>query len=87
MSAAATAAGFLYAHGRLPASDLDGQAAAERPRHAAEPRSSRSLERKVVPWQGRSEPVPWQDRSEPVKQVRTPRIEYRKRRYPLPSAA
>jgi hypothetical protein len=78
MSAAATAAGFLYAHGRLPASDLDGQAAAESPRHAAEPWSSRPLERKVVPWQGRSEPV---------KQVRTPRIEYRKRRYPLPSAA
>jgi hypothetical protein len=58
MSAAANAAGYLYAQGRLP---------------------SRPLEPKVVASQGQSQPV---------KQVRTPRIEYRKRRfYPLPSAA
>ncbi len=79
MSAAANAAGFLYAHGRLPVSDLDGQMDTQTPRRAAEPRFSGRLEPKVALWQGPSQPV---------KQVRAPRIEYRKRRfYALPSAA
>jgi hypothetical protein len=64
MSAAANAAGYLYAQGRLPVSNLNRQVDAEP---------------KTVLRQGQSQPV---------KQVRTPRIEYRKRRfYPLPSAA
>ena len=59
MSAAATAAGYLFAHGRLPAAGHSTQVDAERPHQ-----------------------------SQPVKETRTPRIEYRKRRYyPLPSAA
>ncbi len=66
MSAAANAAGYLYARGQLAASDLDAQADAAR-----SPKSA---------------PSPGQ--SKPVEQVRTPRIEYRKRRvYALPSAA
>jgi len=64
MSAAANAAGYLYAQGRLPVSNLNRQVDAE------------------------SKTVLRQGQSQPVKQVRTPRIEYRKRRfYPLPSAA
>jgi hypothetical protein len=79
MSAAATAAGYLYAHGRLSAGGPDRQVDAERPHHAAEAQPSRRLEPKTVLWQGQSQPL---------KQVRTPRIEYRKRRpYALPSAA
>jgi hypothetical protein len=58
VSAAANAAGYLYAHGYLAASNLDEQGNVER---SPEPK-----------------PVP--------KPVRTPRIEYRKRRaYALPA--
>ena len=64
MSAAANAAGYLYAHRQLPVSDLNAQADAATSRPTAQSRSA-----------------------SPVKQVRAPRIEYRKRRtYPLPSA-
>jgi hypothetical protein len=60
MSAAANAAGYLYARGQLPTE--------------SSPHTAKS--------------VPSQGQSEPLKQVRTPRIEYRKRRsYLLPSAA
>jgi hypothetical protein len=79
MSAAANAAGYLYAHGQLPMSDPDAQVDAENRHPAALSRSAR-----------RAEPQSFQrqDQSQPVKQVRTPKIEYRKRRlYPLPSAA
>jgi len=71
MSAAATAAGYLYAHGQLPASEPDAQG-------------------NVEPWHraAKSESFPRQVESKPLKQVRPPRIEYRKRRfYALPSAA
>jgi len=79
MSAAANAAGYLYAHGQLPVSDLDAQGNAERTDRMAKSPSARRLEPKTVVSRGESEPL---------KQVRTPRIEYRKRRfYPLPSAA
>ena len=79
MSAAATAAGYLYAHRRLPAAGHSSQAGAEPPHHTAESRPSRRAEPQTVPWQGESQPA---------KEARTPRIEYRKRRfYPLPSAA
>ena len=62
MSAAANAAGYLYAHGQLPLTNLKAQAGPKL----------------VLP----------QGQSQPVKPARTPRIEYRKRRYyPLPSAA
>lgn len=75
MSAAANAAGYLYAHGQLPLSELAAQVEAERSHGTAKPQSSRRL-------------VPSQAQSQPLKQVRTPRIEYRKRRfYALPSAA
>ena len=74
MSAAATAAGYLYARGRLAKSDLDGQVDTESSLHTARSQSSRRLEPKVVLRQGQSQPV---------KQVRTPRIEYRKRRFCL----
>jgi hypothetical protein len=60
MSAAANAAGYLYARGQLGALDLNAQVDSARP----------------------------QGQSAPVKPVRTPKIEYRKRRaYALPSAA
>jgi hypothetical protein len=65
MSAAANAAGYLYVHGRMLASDHGPQGFAEN-----------SPER----------PAPAQ--SKPVKPVRTPKIEYRKRRlYLVPSTA
>jgi len=63
MSAAANAAGYLYAHDQLPVSDLNGRVDAPRSPHAAEP-----------------EPL----KREPVKQLRTPRIEYRKKRSYVP---
>jgi hypothetical protein len=66
MSAAANAAGYLFAHGRVPASDRGAEGFAKNA--AAE------------------SPAPAQ--SKPVKPVRTPKIEYRKRRlYLVPSAA
>jgi hypothetical protein len=67
MSAAANAAGYLYAHDQLPKSDLN---------------------RQPDPRQPEPNVVPSQDQARPVKQARTPRIEFRKRRlYLLPSAA
>lgn len=79
MSAAANAAGYLYVHGQLPVSDLNGRVDAQRSHRTGKSQSSGRLESKTVLSQGHSEPP---------KQVRTPRIEYRKRRfYPLPSAA
>ena len=73
MSAAATAAGYLYAHGYRSVYGLD-------PHRTAEPQPSRRPEPTAV--------VLEQDQSQPIKQVHTPRIEYRKRRsYALPSAA
>ena len=56
MSAAANAAGYLYAHGQRAVSDLNAKAEAARPDRTAKPQP------------------------EPVKQTRTPKIEYRKRR-------
>jgi hypothetical protein len=70
MTAAATAAGYLYAHGLLPKSDA--QAHADSSHRTAKSQSSRRLEPKTFPWQVQSQPF---------KQVRTPRIEYRKRRF------
>lgn len=79
MSAAANAAGYLYAHDQLPESDLNAQVELKSSHRTAKSQSSRRLEPKTVPSQGQSEPL---------KQARAPRIEYRKRRlYPLPSAA
>ncbi len=79
MSAAANAAGYLYAHGQLPMSDLNAQVGAESPHPTAQSPASRGLEPKTVLSQGQSQPG---------KQGRTPRIEYRRRRfYPLPSVA
>jgi len=66
MSAAANAAGYLYAQGHLAVSDHDAQVEA-----ASSPKR-----------------FPARAQSKPVEPVRTPRIEYRKRRvYTLPSAA
>ena len=66
MSAAANAAGYLYAHGHLGVSELNAQVDAAR-----SPKSA-----------------PTSGQSKPIEHVRTPRIEYRKRRlYALPSAA
>jgi hypothetical protein len=70
MSAAATAAGYLYARGRLAKSDLNGQVDTASSVHTQS--QSRRLEPKVVLRQGQSQPV---------KPARTPRIEYRKRRF------
>ena len=79
MSAAATAAGYLYAQRRLSGAGFDGEVDAERSYHAAEPQPARR-------WEPKS--APWQDESQPFKEASTPRIEYRKRRsYLLPSAA
>jgi len=79
MSAAANAAGYLYAHGELPMSDRNAQVGVASSHRTAKSQSSRPLEPKTALWLGQSQPL---------KQVRTPRIEYRKRRvYPLPSAA
>jgi len=68
MSAAANAAGYLYAHGQLPVSDLNAQVEAQSSHPTPPPRSSRRPEPKSVLRQ---------DQSQPVKQVRTPKIEYR----------
>jgi len=65
MSAAATAAGYLYAHDQLATSHLNSD-------RTAESQSSRRPEPKVVLEQ---------EQSQPIKQMRAPRIEYRKRRY------
>jgi hypothetical protein len=79
VSAAASAAGYLFAHDQLPLSDLDTQAGATRSHRTPKVESSKRLEQKTVPL-----PV----ESESPKQLRTPRIEYRRRRfYPLPTAA
>ena len=68
MSAAANAAGYLYAHGQLARSDFDAQGSAE---HSQ--RTAKSLS---------------QGESAALKLVRTPKVEYRKRRfYAVPSAA
>jgi hypothetical protein len=74
MSAAANAAGYLYAHGKLPVSNPGAQANAASSQHTA--RSQSSI--RVLP----------QTQSPTVKPAAAPRIEYRKRRlYALPSAA
>jgi hypothetical protein len=79
MSAAANAAGFLYAHGQLPMCELNAQVGVAGSHRTAKSQSSGPPEPNTALWQGQSQPP---------KQVRTPRIEYRKRRfYPLPSAA
>jgi len=79
MSAAATAAGYLYARARLSGAGFDGEMDAECSYHAGEPQPARR-------WEPKS--APWQDESQPFKEAGTPRIEYRKRRcYLLPSAA
>jgi len=79
MSAAANAAGYLYAHGLLPMSHIDAQVDAERPQRTQKSQSSsRAQPNSASP----------QDQSTLLKRVRSPRIEYRKRRlYALPSAA
>ena len=70
MSAAATAAGYLYARDQLATSDHNSH-------RAAESQSSRRPEPKGVLEQ---------DQSQPITQMRAPKIEYRKRRYyALPS--
>ena len=79
MSAAATAAGYLYAHGQLPLPELEAQVGAERSHRAPKPGSSRRLEPKSVSTQAQSAAP---------RQMRAAKIEYRKRRfYALPSAA
>jgi hypothetical protein len=79
MSAAANAAGYLYAHGQLPMSDLNAQVDVDSSHRTPKSQSSRRPEPKTVPSQGQTQPL---------KQARTPRIEYRKRRlYLVPSAA
>jgi hypothetical protein len=89
VSAAATAAGYLYAHNRLPAAGRpaaghnSSQARAERPHHAAPSQASRRWGPRLEP---RFEPdfALRHDEPQPVKEARTPRIEYRKRRvYPV----
>jgi len=71
MSAAASAAGYLYVHGQLITSTRNSQ-------HKVGARSS---------WRPEPRAVLQQDQLQPVKQARMPRIEYRKRRYyPSPSA-
>jgi hypothetical protein len=78
MSAAANAAGYLYAHGKLPVSN-EPQADAASSQHGANSQSTTRVEPRSVLSQAQSQPV---------KQVGTPRIEYRKRRfYALPSIA
>jgi hypothetical protein len=77
MSAAANAAGYLYAHGQLPVSDRDAQVDVESSHRTAKPQPCRPLEPKTAVREGQSQPV---------KQLRTPRIEYRKRRVALISS-
>jgi hypothetical protein len=79
MSAAATAAGYLYAHNRLPVAELNRQAGAERRHCAAASQPSSRAELRTA--SRHAEP-------HPAKDARAPRIEYRKRRiYPVPAAA
>jgi hypothetical protein len=72
MSAAATAAGYLYASGRLR-----GRAAREQEQQEKQPHAERKLARRetrVAVLPERSEPRPEQPR-------KTPKIEYRRRRW------
>ena len=79
MSAAANAAGYLYAHGHLPLSRLNAQAASEGSEPGTKSQSSGRVEPKADPFQRPPQPL---------KRAGTPRIEYRKRRlYALPSPA
>jgi hypothetical protein len=71
MSAAANAAGYLFAHNLLPLSDPNAQADAEHSHRTAKSEPSKRAEPKTVLSQAQPEPL---------KQVRKPRIEYRKRR-------
>jgi hypothetical protein len=90
VSAAATAAGYLYAHNRLAAAghpaghnsrQMDAKRDAQRPHRAVPSQASRR-------WEPRFEPQTAlrHDEPQPVKEARTPRIEYRKRRV-YPAAA
>ncbi len=71
MSAAANAAGYLFAHNLLPLSDPGAQPDAEHSHRTAKSEPSKRPEPKAVLSQAQPEPL---------KQVRKPRIEYRKRR-------
>jgi hypothetical protein len=71
MSAAANAAGYLFAHNLLPLSDPSAQADAEHSHSKAKSEPSKHPEPNTVLSQAQPEPL---------KEVRKPRIEYRKRR-------
>ena len=78
MSAAATAAGYLYASGRLRGrggreDQPEGEAAPEKPRDKAHARKVR-----VATYQPEE---PQQQAAQPAKPKRTPKIEYRVRRW------
>jgi len=71
MSAAATAAGYLYSHGQRLVSGVDGNAIGVRVHHTADSRATRDTGRGP-------ERVP--DQRGSPKQAAIPKIEYRRRR-------
>jgi hypothetical protein len=71
MSAAATAAGYLYASGRLR-----GRGAREQENHEAQPRTEEKKPREEV----RVAVLPEEPTPQEAKPRRTPKIEYRTRR-------
>jgi hypothetical protein len=76
MSAAATAAGYLYASGRLR-----GRGAREQENHEAQPRTEQKKPREEVRVAVLPAPEDRMDAEDPAqKPRRTPKIEYRTRR-------
>jgi hypothetical protein len=73
MSAAATAAGYLYASGRLRGKGAREGAEAEQPKEPAEKANRRELRVAVY--------APEQPRPQAAAPKKTPRIEYRTRRW------
>ncbi len=71
MSAAATAAGYLYASGRLR-----GRGAREQDHHENQPRAEEQRPRQDI----RVAVLPEENKAEESKPRRTPKIEYRTRR-------
>ena len=76
MSAAATAAGYLYASGRLR-----GRAAREQEQHEGHPREEQHREKKPARRETRVAVLPEPSEPRAEQPRKTPKIEYRRRRW------
>jgi hypothetical protein len=81
MSAAATAAGYLYASGRLRGRAAREQGEPERPQQQEKPKPTRREKVRVAVYEPEQKPAqPEQKPAQPEQARRTPKIEYRTRR-------